>query len=213
MLPLGAWAATAHIEWSLFGLAIVIALAAAVGIATVPVVSLWRGDVRGRLTRARSASTGGSGRMEGGLVVAEVALAVLMAAGAALLIRSVTKLYAIDPGVDTHQVAVVAITMPVLMPVEQRRQTLRELIDATRALPGVRSASAVQKLPLRGNGDSWGLRIEGRPELPSSTTFFRVVEPGYFETMGFRRVAGRTFDATDRPEGELPERRRLRARG
>ena len=202
MLPLGAWAATAHIEWSLFGLAIVIALAAAVGIATVPVVSLWRGDVRGRLTRARSASTGGSGRMEGGLVVAEVALAVLMAAGAALLIRSVTKLYAIDPGVDTHQVAVVAITMPVLMPVEQRRQTLRELIEATRALPGVRSASAVQKLPLRGSGDSWGVRIEGRPDLPPSTTFFRVVAPGYFETMGFRLVAGRTFDATDRPEGE-----------
>ena len=61
MLPLGAWAANAHIDWSVFGLAIVIALAAAVGIAAVPVVSLWRGDVRGRLNRVRTAS-GGSGR-------------------------------------------------------------------------------------------------------------------------------------------------------
>lgn len=199
MLPLGAWGQAAHIDWTLFALAIVIALVAAVGIALVPVVSLWRGDVRGRLARVRG---GGSGRMEGGLVVAEVALAVLMAAGAALLIRSVTKLYAIDPGLDTRQVAVVDITMPIQMPTELRQRTLRELVAAVSAIPGVRSASAAQRLPLRGTGDNWGIRIAGHPELPPSTTAFRIVEPGYFETMGYRLVAGRVFNGTDRPEGE-----------
>jgi len=177
-LPLGAWAESASLDWTVFWAAIAIAMIAALMVVLVPAVSLWRGDLRGALTRARTAGIGGrGGRLEGGLVVAEVALAVLMAAGAALLIRSVGNLYAIDPGIETEGVAVVDVAMGADVAREQRRQTMQELVVALQALPGVRSAAATQKLPLRGSGDSWGIEVEGRPELEQSTTYFRIVTP------------------------------------
>ncbi|HYG64992.1 MAG TPA: ABC transporter permease, partial [Thermoanaerobaculia bacterium] len=92
-LPLGAWAESAELDWTLFGAAIGLALLAALGVALIPAMSLWRGDLRDALTRVRTATAGGQGgRVESGLVVAEVALAVLLAAGAALMIRSVGNL-------------------------------------------------------------------------------------------------------------------------
>jgi putative ABC transport system permease protein len=120
-----------------------------------------------------------------------------MAAGAALLIRSVANLYAIDPGVDTKGVAVLDVTLAGNVPAPKRQQTIRELVDALAAMPGVRGAAATHKLPLRGSGDNWGISIEGKPDLQQSTTAFRIVTPGYFETMRLPLVAGRYFDARD----------------
>ena len=198
MLPLGAMAGNATLDWPLFAAAIAIALVAAAGIALVPVMSLWRGDVRGALSRVRASSEGGRGsRMEGALVVGQVALAVLLATGSALLIRSVSRLYAIDPGMNTDQVAVVDVTMPLLMPRLQRQQAIPTIAEALGALPGVASASAIHKLPLTGRGDSWGLRVPSHPEIADQTTYFRIIGQGYFETMGYRLVSGRFPNAGD----------------
>jgi putative ABC transport system permease protein len=202
-LPLGAWAESATLDWSVFWMALGLAVVASLAVVLVPSISLWRGDLQGALTRLRATAIGGrGGRVEGGLVIAEVALAVLLAAGAGLLIRSVTKLYAIDPGVETEGVAVVDITMGADLTRAQRLQSVRELATELGALPGVQSASAVQKLPLRRRGDSFGIGVEGRPDLAPSTTYFRVVEPRYFETMGIAVRKGRSFEASDRPDGE-----------
>lgn len=201
-LPLGALAEGAALDWRVFASAVGIATLASLSVALVPGLSLWHGDLQGVLSRSRTSGIGGrGGRIEGVLVVAEVALAVLMVSGAALLIRSVANLRAIDAGVDTNRVAVVDVAMASTMEPEQRRQALRELVRELDALPGVESAAAVQKLPLRGSGDSWGLAIEGRPEL-QSTTFFRVVTPDYFPTMGIAVKQGRGFEAGDRADGE-----------
>lgn len=201
-LPLGALAEGAALDWRVFASAIAIATLASLSVALVPSLSLWHGDVQGILSRSRTGGIGGrGGRIEGVLVVAEVALAVLMVSGAALLIRSVANLRAIDAGVDTDRVAVVDVAMPSTMEPEQRRQALRELTRELDALPGVASAAAVQKLPLRGSGDSWGIAIEGRPD-PGSTTFFRVVTPDYFRAMGIAVKQGRGFEAGDRADGE-----------
>ncbi|HEU4628605.1 MAG TPA: ADOP family duplicated permease [Gemmatimonadaceae bacterium] len=203
-LPLGAWAEGATLDWSVFWAAIATALGASLLIALVPVISLWRGDLRGVLSTSRTGGIGGrGGRMEGGLVVAEVALAVLMAAGAALLVRSVSNLYAIDPGVDTREVAVVDVLAPASMRRDERRQSWHAVLDALRAVPGVQSAAAASKLPLRGSGDNWGITVEGRPDLEQSTTAFRVVTPDYFETMGITLRRGRLPNAADR-EGNEP---------
>ena len=71
---------------------------------------------------------------------------------AGLLIRSVTKLYAIDPGVDTRSVGVVDVALPTNLPVERQRQALAEVTAALRTIPGVTTVGATQKLPLRGGG-------------------------------------------------------------
>ena len=202
-LPLGAWAERARPDWILLGAAIGLALLASVAIALFPVLQLWRGDLRGALGRARSGGIAGrGGRLESGLVVTEVALAVLLAAGVGLLVRSVSKLYAIDPGVDTRGVAVLDVAMSADMTGDQRRQALRLLDAELGALPGVEAVGAAQHLPLRGSGDNWGIAVEGQPNLQASTTAFRVVTPGYFAALGIAVKSGRALNASDRPEGE-----------
>jgi predicted permease len=201
-LPLGDLAEGAALDWRVFASAIAIATLASLAVALVPGLSLWHGDVQRVLSRSRTSGIGGrGGRIEGALVMAEVALAVLMVSGAALLIRSVANLRAIDAGVEVERVAVVDVATPATMEPERRRQALRELVRELGALPGVESAAAVQRLPLRGGGDSWGIAIEGRPEL-QSTTFFRVVSPDYFRAMGIAVRQGRGFEAGDRAGGE-----------
>jgi predicted permease len=202
-LPLGAWAESAALDWTVFGSAIGLALLSAMLVVLVPTVSLWRGDLRGALGRARTGGVGGrGGRLEGGLVVAEVALAVLIAAGAALLVRSVSNLYAIDPGVKADNVAVLDVVTPADLTRERRQQTIGELVAAVAALPGVERAAATHKLPLRGSGSSTGIRVEGRPDVTGTTTFFRLVSPDYFETVGIALRDGRTFAASDLAAGE-----------
>src|SRR5688500_8805341 len=201
-LPLGAWAESAAVDWTLFSAAIGIAILAALLITIIPAVSLWRGDLRGALTRVRMSAGGRGGRMEGGLVIAEVALAVLMAAGAGLLIRSVTKLYAIDPGIETEGIAVLDVALGADLPGPIRQQRIIEMTTALGALPGVQIASASQKIPLRGSGDNWGMGVEGQPELEPSTTAYRMVTPGYLETLGIPLRDGRTFTDGDRASQE-----------
>jgi predicted permease len=131
-------------------------------------------------------------------VVGQVALAVLLTAGAALLVRSVTNLRAIDPGVDTGGVAVLDVVMEANVAPEARRRLIADLEATLSALPGVRGAGATQKLPLRGSGDSWGMGLEDKPDLPASTTYVRLVTPGYFATVGIQLLEGRLLSTDDR---------------
>ena len=123
--------------------------------------------------------------LESALVVGQVALAVLLAAGAGLLIRSVANLRAIDPGVDVDGVVVVDTTMPARLSTAERRVAVDAVLPALRALPGVQSVGAAQKLPLRGSGDNWGLAVRGRGDL-NATTAIRFVTHDYFTVMGMR---------------------------
>ena len=196
-LPLGALVENAQLSWNIFGAAMVISLGAAAIVAAAPALSLWRGDLRDTLTRSRSSGLGArGGATEGVLVIAEVALAVLIVAGAALLIRTVTNLRSIDAGVDTENVAVVEFITGYMTPREDRVRVFNQLIPALEALPGVERAAITQRLPIRGGGDNWGFEAEGIPGEPR-TTAFRIVSPGYFDAMGIRVVAGRGFTEAD----------------
>lgn len=198
-LPLGAWAESASLDWTVFGVAMVVAVAASAIVAIAPSLAMWRGGLRDTLGSARTGGIAGrGGRLEGSLVVAEVALAVVMAAGAGLLIRSVTKLYAIDPGVETRGIGVVDIAMPNDMTTPHRFRALREIETALRAMPGVRGVGSVQKFPLRRGGWSSGFELEGSPDSRGTTTFVRFVSPGHLETMGVALRDGRLFTEADR---------------
>jgi predicted permease len=114
----------------------------------------------------------------------------------------VANLRSIDPGVDTGRVAVLDVVMEGNVTPEARRRLLADLETALAAVPGVRSAGAAQKLPLRGPGDSWGITLEDKPDLPASTTYMRLVTPGYFETMGIQLLEGRLLNVDDRENTE-----------
>lgn len=197
-LPIGAWADHARFDWTTFAAALVIAIFAVLLIALVPAISLWRGDLRGALNGARTGGIQGrGGRLERGLVVAQVALAMLIACGATLLVRSVRNLYAIDPGVDTRGVAVVDIVGNPEMTDGQRLQVTDRVLAGLQSLPGVHSVALAMKIPLRGEGDSFGISIDGKPDAEKTFTYFRVVSRDYFTTMGIALRSGRLFDASD----------------
>ncbi|MEM9293525.1 MAG: ABC transporter permease [Acidobacteriota bacterium] len=147
--------------------------------------------------------TSGKGWLRGGLVLAEVALAVLLLAGAGLLFRSLTTLMAVNPGFDPAQVASYQITLPEAsyQDAAARSRLFEQLVDATAALPGADSAAFVSPLPFTGLRFMLLFAIEGRP-LPETQQQMPVAHiqsatPGYFETLRIALRSGRTFQPSD----------------
>ena len=202
-LPLGALAENARLDWTVFWASMTAALCAAVLVAIIPGIVLWRGSsLQSTISTTRTGGVGTrGGRLEGSLVVVQMALAVLLAAGAGLMIRSVANLRAIDPGVDIDGIAVIDATMPTRLTAPERRRAIASMLPSLETLPGVTAAAAAQKLPLRGSGDNWGLGILGRPPLNASTAF-RMVTPQYFTTLGIPILRGRNFGPSDREGSE-----------
>jgi putative ABC transport system permease protein len=202
-LPLGPLAPHGSLDWGVFSAALVLALVAAFAVALLPARSLRKSDPQRALSKSRTGGVGArGGRTEGALVVGQVALAVLLTAGAALLVRSVTNLRAIDSGLDTGRVAVLDVVMEGNVAREARPRVMADLEASLATLPGVRAVGATQKLPLRGAGEDWGLEIEGKPDLPSTTTYVRLVSPGYFEAIGIQLLDGRLLLESDRVDTE-----------
>ena len=178
------------------GLALVAGLTAGLG----PLAALASTDLRrGMLDRSGGGGKLGA-RLESGLVVAEVALAVILVTGAGLLIESVRRMHALDPGFDaTGVVAIDVVQGSGDFGMSERARNLVELGRRAEALPWVIAAGSIQQPPLRGPGWNFGLRIEDQPEVEEAT-LYRMVTPGYFETMGIRVLRGRVFDDGDTPE-------------
>ncbi len=203
LLPLGTLAESASLDWTVFAAATSFALVAAVVVAVVPSLALWRGNLQGTMGTGRTGGISGrGGRVEGALVVAQIAVAVLLAAGAGLLLRSVAKLRSIDPGVRVDNVAVVDVTIPSQLTHAQRLRVVLDVLPALQTIPNVRAAAAAEKIPLRGSGDNWGMRIRGKPEVRGVVTAFRIVTDDYFKAMGIRLRAGRAFEPADRQSKE-----------
>jgi putative ABC transport system permease protein len=143
-------------------------------------------------------------RFRPALVVAEVALGCLLLTGAGLLIRSLSGLLRVEPGFRADNL----LTMMVMLsdPDYQQSETRRldyfdALLERLRAIPGVQSAGAVSTIPLYEFSSSTGFWLDdGAPREPVSRrrANFRVISPGYLETMGIPLRAGRIFDRQDR---------------
>jgi putative ABC transport system permease protein len=197
-LPLGELAATAQLDWTVFAAATIVALVAASAVALIPGIALWRGNLQGAMATTRSGGISArGGRLEATLVVAQIALAVLLSTGAALLIRSVANLRALDTGLLVDRVAVVDTTMPTELSMDRRLRAILDAMPALASLPHVRAAGATMKLPLRGQGQDWGMGIEGRPEV-NDTTYVRLVTHDYFDALGMEIKQGRGFLPSDR---------------
>jgi putative ABC transport system permease protein len=137
------------------------------------------------------------------LVVAEVALAVIMLAGAGLLIRSFGRLMRVDPGFRTEGSIAFSLSLPDAKYPERERQSAfaNQLLERLDAVPGVQSTGAALGMPLSGFSWTFSMIIGGRPpaqpsEQPSAEV--RVASANYFATMGIPIVKGRGFLPSDR---------------
>jgi putative ABC transport system permease protein len=147
---------------------------------------------------ARSSDGPRSQRLRNGLVVAEVALAIVLLVGASLMIQSVRKLAAIDPGFDPESLLTVHISLPSRVPPPAGTPVVtgRQLLERIRAVPGVVAAGLGNDIPLDGNGGASLYLAEGHTELTGQNrprTWRHRVSPDFFDTLGIPFVSGRTF--------------------
>jgi putative ABC transport system permease protein len=139
-------------------------------------------------------------RLRSLLVVSEFALALMLLIGAGLMIRTFAALQAVDAGFNPHNVISMVVSVSGSTKEDPGRRGIfyHQLLEGVRSLPGVQAAGAINHLPLAGDLWGWHFAMEGRPkarpgEAPSAV--YRMVTPGYFETMRLPVVRGR--DITD----------------
>ena len=148
---------------------------------------------------ARSATAGKHRRfVRSSFVVAQMALALVLLAGSALLIRSFIRLAGVSPGFDANNLLTFTVALPASKyPKDPAVLSFyQQLVSEIHRLPGVRAATIDSAPPFSGGGAATGVHILGQPDLPLSelpVAAVRVVGPAYFETMGIPLRAGRTF--------------------
>jgi putative ABC transport system permease protein len=186
---------------------LLVATAAGVGSGLLPARQALRTDLVSTLREGgRGAAGNRGGGLRGALVVAEVALAVVVAAGAGLLIQTFARLASVDPGFDADRILKLRMSLrgeEYAQP-EQRRAHFEELQRRLGALPGVQTASGVSFEPPIAGQVFGAVRIalpgvaEDSAAPPSAVR--KVALPGYFETMGIPIRRGRGIEPTDRAE-------------
>lgn len=184
--------------------AFAIAALTTIAFGLVPLVRSFSTSMAGTLKEGGKTSAAGSQgrRVRSGLVVAEVAVALVVLIGAALLIQSYRGLQRIDPGFRADDVLTFGVFLsPARYPDEARRaQLVQGLVERLSSLPGVSEGSAVSHLPLGPLDTTAEIRVEGRaprPEEGKLVTGWRMATPGYFETMEIPVLEGRGFRASD----------------
>jgi putative ABC transport system permease protein len=138
--------------------------------------------------------------IRGVLVVSELAIAVILLVGAALLIQSLWRLRQVSPGFQPQSVLTFSVALPeVRYPTDKQAVFFHDLVTRIESLPGVQSASVVTPLPLSGDLYSLSFETEGRPVAKKdqpSADFFNV-GLGYFRAMGIPFIKGRDFNESD----------------
>ncbi|TMA18592.1 MAG: hypothetical protein E6J85_14360 [Deltaproteobacteria bacterium] len=157
-------------------------------------------------------------RLRQALVVTGVALALVLLAGASVLLRSFSKVVHVDPGFEPRGAVTLRVALPssrsatssVVAPAsgsetnsDRTRYDLfyQRALQALRDQPGAVAAGAIDFLPMSNTTDRY-FDIEGRPTPPGADRFdeqIRRASPGYFAAIGMRVLHGRAIDETDRP--------------
>jgi putative ABC transport system permease protein len=172
-------------------------------------MSVARSNLHERLKEGgRNAGGAGRSRLRNGLVVAEMAIALMLLVGGGLLIKSFWLLQRINPGFNPEHLLTMALAPPTTayQSNEQIAALYERVFEKVRALPGVVSVASTSPLMLTGDGNDTMMQIEGRPfNLTGAnlSTNFSIVSPDYFQTMGVRMISGRLPNYGDR-EGALP---------
>jgi putative ABC transport system permease protein len=188
-----------------------LAFAASLSLATAVLFGLVPAFVSSRTQLNESLKEGGrtgSGGVFGrwlrsSLIVSEVAVALVLLAGAGLLLRSFAQLTKVEPGFQTDQRLSVTTVLPRPKYNEPGAMIVfyDHALERVRALPGVESAALTSVVPISGNDEIYSIQFEGRPPLPQGqgvSALYYLVSPDYFRTMGIPVLKGRAFTEQDR---------------
>ncbi|MFZ0063511.1 MAG: ABC transporter permease [Pyrinomonadaceae bacterium] len=182
-----------------FGVGITTMIGLVVGL--IPALGASRADLQTGMQQNSSRTVGGHQLTRRALVVVEVALALVLLVSAGLLLRSLQRLFAVDPGFDTSHLLTLQIQTS-----GQRfnddsttHRFFAQALEAVRDVPGVTAAALTSQLPLSGDSDIYGLQFESSPNDPEQDhgVYRYAVTPGYLQTIGIPLRSGRLLDEHD----------------
>jgi putative ABC transport system permease protein len=189
----------------------VLAFAALVSVATgllfglAPALQTSRPDLGGTLKEGSRGLAGGRSRVRSTLAAAEVALALVLLAGAGLLVNSFVRLIHVDPGFDPRGALAFQMSLPdSKYPDAARRSAVTaSVLERIAVLPGVGAVGAATSLPLGGSLSDTLIQVEGDPAPPvgGRNADFAYCTPDYFRAMGITLLRGRVFDERDTASG------------
>jgi putative ABC transport system permease protein len=187
----------------LFTLAV--ALLASVFFGLAPALQLSSAAPGNTLKQTDTSRTARS-RLRPALVVAEVAAALVLLAGAGLLLRSFHSLQQVDPGFLPGEMLLFSVNLPEANYPKgpDRVAFIGQALEQLQRLPGVKVVAAGTSVPLAGRGNSAWFNILDRPVPPGQTppgVPYRVITPGYFKALGIALVRGRLLDDRDGLDG------------
>jgi len=195
---------SASLDWRVLAFTFAITCVTAIVFGVVPALAAVRGDIHDPLKEgARGSTQGGRHRLRHALVASEVALALILLTAAGLMIKSMARLTAVDPGFHPSNVLVTTLSVPqkdLYYGPPSHARFCQELSERVATIPGVVAASAAAHLPLAGRA-SRSFYIEGRPvpeprDEPGGV--YTVSCPDYFQAMGIPLTRGRDFTHDDR---------------
>ena len=193
---------------AVIAIGLVIALVALVTFGLLPAWTASRSDLQAVLREGRHSTARRAARAREFLMAGELAVALVLVAAAGLMYRTVDRLLSVDPGFDPRGVLSLGVSVvgPRWAEDEAVRMFHEDLLRRVAALPGVERAALVGQIPLGGNYDRWGFRIEGRTlrsdaDAPSVERY--SVSPDYFATMTIPLKRGRLFTDADRTGAPL----------
>jgi putative ABC transport system permease protein len=196
-------------DWRVFAFALGLGVTSAVVFGLFPALQASRSQLVGALKEGgRTGLGGGKGqRVRNGLVVAEVALALVLLVGAGLMLRSFLRTQALDIGADPSN----TLTFRVGLPPSQFKQEdagrfFTALMPQLASIPGIESFGATTSLPASGNVGIDGLVLEGEPapkELQDARLSRAIaITPGYLKACRVQLVRGRDFSPADNKDGQ-----------
>jgi putative ABC transport system permease protein len=194
--------ADVRVSWTLLGFAVGLTALTTLACGLAPALQTARTDVSEAMKDGAHGTVGSTaGRLRGALIVGQVALSLVLLAGAGLLLRSFAEVLRVSPGFTPDGVvaAQVSLSGDAYRENEAQIRYWNEAMRRVSALPGVASAGASNVLPLQGRTD-WSFKLEGyEPKTPDAAPDdeLRRVMPGYFETLQIALRRGRAFTAAD----------------
>lgn len=199
-------AADAGVDGSVLLFSVAVTLVTGVLFGLVPAIRGSDTDLQLGLRAAGRGLAGAHGaRLRHGLVVAEVALAMMLVVGGSAMVRGFMSLLSIDPGFRPDHALVVNFTLSTERHADYL-QVYRQVLERVRGIPGVQAAGAMKDAPLRGVGERVGFTIPGQLVPPGGegpVASSMHVSDGIFRALGTPLRAGREFAPTDRADAPL----------
>ncbi len=190
-------------DWRVLGFTLVASMLTGFLFGFAPALQVSRTDVQEAMKESGRGAMGSvrRSRLRHALIVGEVALSVVLLAGAGLLFRSFLRLQAVDAGFSSHQVLTARLSPsgPAFREDAAFIDFYEKVVDRLNAVPGVQHAGVINTLPLS-KGPTTSFRVEGRPLLPRdkwAPVNMRYVSADYFRAMSIPVQQGRSFTPRD----------------